>query len=363
MNQDRNQSAIYKPFFSIGVPTYHRKDLLKQTLLSILKQTFTDFDVIVMNDFPDETISHKIFGIEDPRIRFFNHKHNIGELENMNSLLNFAQGRYFTWIFDDDPCAPTFLSEVNSALTKFNFPLAVYTAYTSIYGTGTHRFKKSYDGQSVLFSGRDFLKSYLSGRLKVLGCSGCYNTYYLKSIGGVQKLTNGLMALHSEYLLLIRSGLLSEIAYIYAPLVSCRIHENSWSCSNNEVELFKQGGINLIRESMKVFLQDELKEDFFENLSSILKSVISSVVVKIIMYSNQLDTREIQQYIALIEKEFNPLKGSAFYTNAISSLNTAYKNMPWYISKARIKMLLPHRYLKFVHMVLSTVSRYSNKSF
>ena len=39
------------PFFSIGVTTYNRKELLKQTLISIINQTFTDFEVIVGNDY------------------------------------------------------------------------------------------------------------------------------------------------------------------------------------------------------------------------------------------------------------------------------------------------------------------------
>ncbi|MFA4853438.1 MAG: glycosyltransferase, partial [Bacteroidales bacterium] len=82
-----NQTPSLKPLFSIGVPTYNRKDLLKQTLLSILEQSFADFEVIVGNDFPDETISAESLGIDDRRVRFINNKQNLGELENMNSLL------------------------------------------------------------------------------------------------------------------------------------------------------------------------------------------------------------------------------------------------------------------------------------
>ena len=363
MNQNKKEIAVYKPLFSIGVTTYNRKDLLKQTLLSLLEQTFTDFEVIIGNDFPDETLSSEILGIEDPRIRFINHKRNIGELENMNSLLSMAHGRYFTWQSDDDPCAPTLLSEVYSALIKFDFPPCVFTSYLLIYGTSFYKYKKNYNGQVQLFSGRDFLRAYLSGRLKAMGCCGFYNTDYLNSIGGAKRLTNGLMALHSEYLLPIRAGLLSKVIYINAPLVSYRIHENSWTCSNKEMELFKQAGINLIRESIMIFLRTELKDDFQKNLSSLLKSVLCSVVVKIILRNKQLDKQEIRGYISLIEEEFNPLKGSGLYKMAVSSLETALKNMPWYISKAKIKMLVPPRCLKFAHMARSFFSKLTNKAF
>jgi len=354
---------IHRPLFSIGVPTYNRKCLLKQTLLSILRQDFTDFEVIVGNDFPDEALSLEILGIEDPRVRVINHKQNIGELENMNFLLRAAQGRYFTWQFDDDPCAPTLLSEIYSALIKFDFPPCVFTSFTFIYGTSFHKFKKNYNGQLQLFSGRDFLRKYLSGSLKALGCCGFYNTDYLKSIGGAKRLTNGLIALHSEYLLLIGAGMLSKVAYINAPLVSSRIHENAWTRSNSDVDLFKQAGINLIRESIVILSNDGLKDDFNKNLSSILKSVISSIVVKIIMCNKQLDIEEITRYRSLIEEEFNLLKGSAFYEMAMSGLDTVLKNVPRCNFKARIKMIMPLGCLKFAHMARSLFSQHTKKAF
>lgn len=354
---------MHRPLFSIGVPTYNRKYLLKQTLLSILEQTFTDFEVIVGNDFPDEALSLAMLGIEDSRVRVINHKRNIGELENMNFLLSASQGRYFTWQFDDDPCAPSLLSEVYSALTKCDFPQCVFTAFTFIYGTSFHKFKKHYNGQLQLFLGRDFLSKYLSGSLKALGCCGFYNTDYLKSVGGAKRLTNGLIALHSEYLLLIGAGMLSKVAYINAPLVSSRIHENSWTCSNSDVELFKQAGINLIRESAVLFSSDSLKDDFSENLLSILKSVISATAVKITMCNKPLDMQEIRRYRSLIEAEFNPLKGSAFYEMAMSGLDTALKNVPRYILKAKIKMIMPPGCLKFAHMARALFSQHANKAF
>jgi glycosyltransferase involved in cell wall biosynthesis len=352
-----------KPLFSIGVTTYNRKDLLKQTLLSLLEQTFTDFEVIVGNDYTGEVLSAENLGMEDPRVRFVNNPRNIGELENMNSLLGMAHGKYFSWQFDDDPCAPTLLFEVYSALIKQDFPSCVFTSYLPIYGESIHRFRKNINGQLQLFPGRDFLRLYLSGRLKVLGCCGFYSTDYLKGMGGVQRLSNGPMALHSEYLLLIRAGLLSKIAYINVPLVTTRVHEKSWTCSNSDVELFKEAGINLIRESIVILSTSELKDDFQNNLTSILKSVLSSVIMKSTIQNKKLGMQEIRDYIYLIEKEIKLLKGSALYECAVSSLDTAHKNIYRYIIKAKLKTLTPFRYLKFAHMSLSIFSRYTGKAF
>ena len=73
--------SILTPLFSIGVPTYNRKDLLLKTIMSILQQTFTDFEVIIGNDYTKEYLSSEDLGIKDPRVRIINHQQNLGELE------------------------------------------------------------------------------------------------------------------------------------------------------------------------------------------------------------------------------------------------------------------------------------------
>lgn len=352
-----------KPFFSIGVPTYNRKDLLKQTLSSILGQTFSDFEVIVGNDFTDETLSLEMLGIDDPRVRIVNHERNKGELENMNCLLSMAHGKYFTWQFDDDPCAPTFLNLAYSALTKFDFPSSVFTSYCGIYGTTRHEFKSNNNVQPMLFSGGKFLRAYLSGSLKTMGCCACYDLEYLKSIGGVRRLTNGPVALHSEYLLVIQAGLLSNVAYVDSPLVSTRVHEGSWTCSNDAAELFKQAGVGLVRESMTVLSDDILKDDFYSNLVPVLRSVISSVVVKDLTVNGRYDKKKIREYVSKLEDEFLPLKGTSLYSQALQALNEAYRDIPLYVVKAKLKSVIPFRCLRYVHMAKSFISRFNKKPF
>jgi glycosyltransferase involved in cell wall biosynthesis len=359
MNNINKLESEKKPLFSIGVTTYNRKDLLKQTIDSLLNQTFKDFEVIIGNDYPDEALTLKsLHIINDPRVRIINHKQNIGEQRNMNYLLSVANGRYFSWQFDDDPCSSILLHEVYSALLKYNYPQAVLTSFLYIYGSSFYTYELNNLCENRLYSGRDFLRSYLSGNIKALGCGGFYDTDYLKGIGGVHRLTNGVMAVYSEYLLIIKAGLLPEIAYINAPLVSCRTHDTSWSSTNLEVDLFKQAGINLLRESLIILSHEKLKDDFHFNLASILKSVISNVIIKLVMQNNHFDKKDFQEYVSLMREVFNPLKGTALHESAISSLDCALKEIPWFIYKAKLKMLIPHRYLKLVHTARSAVSRF-----
>ena len=162
------------PFFSIGVTTYNRPELLKQTLVSIIAQTFTDFEVIVGNDYVQEPLSADLLNIRDPRIQFVNYAQNLGEARNMNTLLDLSRGRYFTWQCDDDLYAPNFLEEVHSALIKFNLPPCVFTSYEFIHGTSFPDLTKTLSGKGQIFSGRDFLGKYWSGDLKNYTQITCY---------------------------------------------------------------------------------------------------------------------------------------------------------------------------------------------
>jgi len=363
INYKNETAEVHKPLFSIGITTYNRKDLLKQTLVSLMEQSFTDFEIIIGNDFQAEPLTTDLLGIDDHRIRIINHEKNLGELGNMNSLLELSRGKYFTWQFDDDPCSPSLLKEVNSALLQFNFPSCIFPSFKYIYGVSDYKFKEINKTDQTLFSGREFLRKYLSGGLNILGCWGFYDATYLKKLGGAPRLTDGRMALYSEYLLIIEAGLLPNVAYIDEALVSFRIHNNSWSASTVEVELYKQGGINLIRESIKIFLTKELEDDFQDNLESILKSTICMVIVKIMTRSKKVDKEEIKNFISLIEIELKSLKEEPLFNTATNSLKTAIKNMPWYIFKARLRTLIPDKYLKYVHNPRAIISQYTNKSF
>lgn len=247
-NEDIIKNAMNNPLFTIAITTYNRVDFLRETLRNIVNQPFADFEIIIGNDYILEPISLEIIGIFDSRIKVINNKVNLGELENMNSLLKAAKGKYFTWLFDDDPCSPSFLNKIYATLEKHSYPTCVYSSFKVVYGDKNIEFKDKTDYSTYLYSGKDFLTRYLSGNLKALGCCGFYERNFLKGLGGVTKLSNGPMALNSEYLLLIQAGLVPRVAYIDEALVSTRTHQGSWTTSNLEANLFKEAGLNLIKK-------------------------------------------------------------------------------------------------------------------
>jgi glycosyltransferase involved in cell wall biosynthesis len=351
---DHKETSTAAPLFSFGVTTYDRVELLVQTLASILGQTFSDFEVIVGNDNPDRILSGEILGIHDSRVRFVNHSHNLGELGNMNALLGLARGRYFTWIADDDLYAPNFLQAVHSALNKFDFPPCVYTSYV----LGSAIPEVTNEGEQRLYRGREFLRLYLAGALKAIGTMGMFDREYLLQMGGLEDLAGVRVALYSEYLHLIKTGLLEKIAYVDTPFVIYRDHRGSWGCSLSDKDLFKHAGENLSRRSMEIFRRPELVQDFNHNITRYLQRFMSEFIeVTRARHPESLNDREVLEYLIFSRRYVSSLKWSALYWRAILCLVKIDAKILWPICKRQLISHAPSRVRKIASFMRARFRR------
>jgi len=119
--------------FSIGIPAYKSK-FLKENITSILNQTYNNFELIIVNDASPEDIDSIVASFNDPRIRYYKNKINVGAehvVDNWNICLSFAVGEYFILMGDDDMFAPNYLEEFVSLIDKYPL-LDVYHCRTII---------------------------------------------------------------------------------------------------------------------------------------------------------------------------------------------------------------------------------------
>ena len=94
---------MYEPRVSVLTPVYNTNiEHLHQCIDSILNQTFTDFEFIILNDSPENTeLESEILSYSDKRIKYYKNDKNIGISESRNRLLQLARGEYIA-IFDHD---------------------------------------------------------------------------------------------------------------------------------------------------------------------------------------------------------------------------------------------------------------------
>lgn len=89
---------------SVCVPTYNGEAYLKECLESIRAQTFTDFEVIIVDDeSSDETLAiAKEFAQRDNRFRIHRNPKRLGLVGNWNRSLELARGEWIKFVFQDD---------------------------------------------------------------------------------------------------------------------------------------------------------------------------------------------------------------------------------------------------------------------
>jgi len=89
------------PFFSTVTPVYNRANLIRPTLDSILKQSFEDFEVILVDDGSDDHTVDVIRGYDDDRIRLIEQE-NAGPGAARNTGVEAARGEYVAFLDSDD---------------------------------------------------------------------------------------------------------------------------------------------------------------------------------------------------------------------------------------------------------------------
>lgn len=92
-----------EPKVSVLMPIYNTPiEHLKESIESILNQTFTDFEFLILNDSPDnQALDEFVNSFDDKRIRYFKNEKNRGIEYSTNFLIKQAKGRYLA-IFDHD---------------------------------------------------------------------------------------------------------------------------------------------------------------------------------------------------------------------------------------------------------------------
>lgn len=320
----KSEISVSAPFFSIGITTYNRKEMLKECLRSILSQTFTDFEIIVGNDFIEDKLSCDDLFLCDHRIRIINNQRNLGELDNLNNLLRISQGKYFTWQADDDYYAPNFFQEVYKAIMTHGVEsICVLTSFKVVRSKSIPLQTLENEIQVkkvIVYGGQKFLHDYWNGRIKVMGLVGVYKKPYLISLGGLKKLTNMPIAIFSEYLLILQISLLKKVIYIDAPLIYYRAHQESWSASNKNYESYEIAGINFLKLSMEIFrISLDGRNYFQENLTGAMKLILRDVSKINARRGNLIVSILNIKFLGTLKSLIITLKGTELYYRGVLS--------------------------------------------
>ena len=99
--------SLISPKVSVLMPIYRTKEKhLRATIESVLGQTFTDFEFLILDDCPEDDRECVVGAYSDGRIRYFRNDHNMGITPSRNKLIDLADGEYLAVVDHDDISAP-----------------------------------------------------------------------------------------------------------------------------------------------------------------------------------------------------------------------------------------------------------------
>lgn len=112
------------PRVTVVITTYNRPDLLQIAVESALRQSFRDFELIVLDDGSHTDTEGALSRFSDPRLTLVRNEKNLGINVTMQRGFSFARHEFFVLFADDDALHPDFLATCVSALDSEPFAIA-----------------------------------------------------------------------------------------------------------------------------------------------------------------------------------------------------------------------------------------------
>lgn len=103
---------------SVVIPLYNKEQSIANTLQSVLKQTYQDFEIVIVNDGSTDHSVEKVAKVTDPRIRLI-HQSNAGVSAARNRGIEEAKGEYIAFLDADDEWKPDYLKTQHELTQKY----------------------------------------------------------------------------------------------------------------------------------------------------------------------------------------------------------------------------------------------------
>lgn len=99
------------PLVSIIIPTYNHAAFLREALQSVCRQSFSAWEILVINNFSSDDTIAIVESFDDPRIRLINYQNNGVIAASRNQGIALANGRYVAFLDSDDLWYPDKLKQ------------------------------------------------------------------------------------------------------------------------------------------------------------------------------------------------------------------------------------------------------------
>ncbi len=221
-----------KPLVSFVVPCYKLAHLLPECVNSILRQTYQDYEILIMDNCSPDNTPEVAASFGDPRVKHIRNEVNLGHVRNFNKGITLANGKYVWLISPDDwlrgadaLARYVDLMERNSGV-GYTFCRAIEVQGSKEAGIAGWT---NLGDQDRVWDGPGFLMRLIQGDCVVLSAAmvrkECYEKYGMFSLE---------MPHANDWYLWCVLALHYQVGYLAEPFVFVRMHEESLTSSFNQ---------------------------------------------------------------------------------------------------------------------------------
>lgn len=113
-------NSVTRPLISIIMPVFNAEQYVEKAIESILKQTYGNFELLIVDDASNDKSYNIIQSFTDSRIRLYKHEKNLGYLKTVNFLFAQSKGDFITFQDADDWSTP---QRIDAQLSEFEHDL------------------------------------------------------------------------------------------------------------------------------------------------------------------------------------------------------------------------------------------------
>jgi glycosyltransferase involved in cell wall biosynthesis len=255
------------------MPVYNGDKYLNEAIDSILNQTFSDFEFLIIDDCSTDQSINQIKSYDDPRIQLIVNKKNLGQSETLNKGLRLARGEYIARMDQDDISMPERFKKQFEFMEN-NLEIDVCGSWIELMGKNDGIVELATDSEKIkinLLTNQNLAHPAVMIRKDTLVK---YDLNY-----------NPAFTIGNDYDLWVRMSEYCAFSNIPEPLVKYRLHKTQKSriaTDRKNIELNRS--LNCLMKRMGIQLSDReliLHKKIFSNIGN--DSIIISEVLKYLM--------------------------------------------------------------------------------
>ena len=143
------------PLVSVLIPTYNYAHYLDEAISSVLNQTFTDFELIIVDDNSTDNTDEVMSKYKtNKKISFYKNPVNLGLVGNFNKCIEYSKGKYLKYLLADDKLHPQILEKF-VAVMENDASISLVTSNNEMFGIKTKKralpFQGLQEGKKVIY--------------------------------------------------------------------------------------------------------------------------------------------------------------------------------------------------------------------